>query len=494
MLYLNPRIQLQDNLRTPQQGAFFRMLINIWNKYAIARRQLIFFLTVACLGVAAASSGSASDSVSELLSSDSPRVTPVVRAVRDTVPCVVNISTERVVRVSDPFESFFNDFFGGPLRYYRETVPLGSGIVVDEHGLLLTNRHVVQRASEITVHLWNGESCEAQYVAGDLANDLALLRIVPETYSGQLHAGRFSAPGDLLLGEPVIAVGNPFGLEHSVTSGVLSALNRSLREGDVVFDDILQTDAPINPGNSGGPLINAEGDIIGMNVAIRSDAEGIGFAIPVERIEKVLTRWLVPSRFSRAAAGLIAGTKVLKSGGTRAVVAEVLPGTPAAEVDLEPGDIIRSVNGRDVSRAMDVGRILWLLEKGDEVSIQLEDGNRPVQFRVSKISAEMYVERRLGLQLQGLTAPLRKALALPEDVRGLIVSDIKKDSQQPELNVRRGDIVVKIDKTPVSTVDDVYEVIKKHRSGETLPMTLLTAETRQERRFLRQLTIGIRLE
>ncbi|MFW6367471.1 MAG: PDZ domain-containing protein, partial [bacterium] len=185
---------------------------------------------------------------------------------------------------------------------------------------------------------------------------------------------------------------------------------------------------------------------------------------------------------------------VLKSGGTRAVVAEVLPGTPAAEVDLEPGDIIRSVNGRDVSRAMDVGRILWLLEKGDEVSIQLEDGNRPVQFRVSKISAEMYVERRLGLQLQGLTAPLRKALALPEDVRGLIVSDIKKDSQQPELNVRRGDIVVKIDKTPVSTVDDVYEVIKKHRSGETLPMTLLTAETRQERRFLRQLTIGIRLE
>ncbi len=466
------------------------MLINIWNKEASARRAPIFFLAFAVSVVAAASR----DPISESLSSDSPRATPVVRAVRDTVPCVVNISTERVVRVSDPFESFFNDFFGGPLRYYRETVPLGSGIIVDERGLLLTNRHVVQRASKITIHLWNGESCEAHYVAGDRANDLALLRIEPETYSGQLHAGRFAVPGDLLLGEPVIAVGNPFGLEHSVTSGVLSARNRSLQEGDVVFDDILQTDAPINPGNSGGPLVNAEGDIIGLNVAIRSDAEGIGFAIPVGRIEQVLARWLVPSRFSQAAAGLIPGTRTVKSGGSEAVVEEVLPGTPAAEANLEPGGVIRSINGREVSRALEVGRILWPLEEGDEVSIQMDDGNPPVHLRVSRISPEMYVERRLGLQLQTLTAPLRKALGLPEDVRGLIVSDIKKESRRPELNVRRGDIVAAIDKTSVSSLNDVYEAIKEHRSGETLPVTLLTMETRQGRRFLRQLTIEMRIE
>ena len=465
------------------------MLINIGSMGKPASRVGVFSALLCAGSVFWAGAAAPVD-----LPADSSRVTPTVRAAREAVPCVVNISTERVVRVADPFESFFNDFFGGPLRYYRETVPLGSGVVLDERGLLLTNRHVVRRASKITIHLWNGERCEAHYIAGDGANDLALLRIDPESYSGTLHAGRFAAPHDLLLGEPVIAVGNPFGLEHSVTSGVLSARNRSLREGDMVFDDILQTDAAINPGNSGGPLVNANGEVIGLNVAIRSDAEGIGFAIPVARIEHVLARWLVPSRFSQATCGLIPGTRVLESGALEAIVEEIVPGTPAADSSLKVGDVIRSINGQAVSRAMDVGRVLWPLSVGDRVSIQLAEGNRAVKFRVSKSSKERVVERRLGLQLQSLTKPLLKALGLPEDIRGLIVSDIKGESKRPDLNVRRGDIVVGVGGAAVASLDDVYNVLAQRRAGEVIPVTLLTVESIQGRRFLRRLVVEIRIE
>jgi len=193
---------------------------------------------------------------------ESNRVTPLVRAVRRVLPAVVNIGTESIIRVSDPFESFFNEFFG-TYRYYKQSIPLGSGVIIDAAGLVLTNYHVVRRASKLQVRLWDGAQCSAVPIALDETNDLALLRLnVDGAQKKPFTAIRFAIPDDLLLGETVAAVGNPFGLEHSVSAGVLSARNRNWEEGNVVFHDILQTDAAINPGNSPwmrGPLAAISG-------------------------------------------------------------------------------------------------------------------------------------------------------------------------------------------------------------------------------------------
>ncbi|NLZ64473.1 MAG: trypsin-like serine protease, partial [Lentisphaerae bacterium] len=173
---------------------------------------------------------------------------------------------------------------------------------------MLTNFHVVQRAGNVEVRLYNGKSYPAVLVGYDQPNDLCLLRLQGD-FQGEnaLAAASFAQSGDLLLGETVISIGNPFGLEHSVSLGVLSAFNRNFSEGEISFSDIIQTDAAINPGNSGGPLVNLDGDLIGINLAIRQDAQGIGFAIPLSRIELFLSYWLRPSHFANAYFGFRPG-------------------------------------------------------------------------------------------------------------------------------------------------------------------------------------------
>ena len=213
---------------------------------------------------------------------------PVVLAVQKVLPAVVNISTERLVQrqFSDPFDELFRQFFGQTRRPDVEGVQsLGSGVIVDEDGWIMTNFHVVRRASKINVALADGAQYEARYVSGDEKNDLALLKIEAKK---SLPFVEIASDKEPLLGETVIAVGNPFGLDHTVTKGIISAKNRKYNAGDVTFEDILQTDAAINPGNSGGPLVNLRGQLVGINMAILSQAEGIGFAIPAKRVASML--------------------------------------------------------------------------------------------------------------------------------------------------------------------------------------------------------------
>jgi len=425
----------------------------------------------------------------DLAATPSPeRSTPLVRAVKRVMPAVVNIGTEQYVRVADPFESYFNEFFG-VRRYSKKAMPLGSGVIVDATGLVLTNNHVVQRASNLRIRLWDGETCSAVPIATDPTNDLALLQLDTKALKGPLNAIGFATPDDLILGETVAAVGNPFGLEHSVSAGVLSARNRTLQEGDAVFTDILQTDAAINPGNSGGPLVNLDGDLIGINIAIRQGAQGIGFAIPMHRIEDVLARWLVPGRFSLGCCGLVAGTKV-EDGQMHAVVAALDPGSPAAGSELKKGDRILRVQGTPVHRAIDVGRILWPLKAGDEVRIDCENG-KTVTLTLCRLSPRLLVRRRLGIQVQELTKPLRRALGLPDDLRGLTVSDVQKDSELGTCGVRRGDIILRVGTTDTATLDDAFTALKDVRPGQILPVFLIAIEQNRGQLFGRRFAVNV---
>lgn len=413
---------------------------------------------------------------------DPARVTPVVRAVRKVLPSVVNISTERIVvkrhrrRRYDPFTDLFEEFFDVPSRYSKVPVPnsLGSGVIIDASGLVVTNDHVIQRASRIYVILSDGTRYEAAPVAHDELNDIALLRMEKVTEDAGLTAIDFAIPDDLLLGEPVITVGNPFGLGHSVAQGVLSAKERKITYGDeVLFNDILQTDAAINPGNSGGPLINAAGQLIGINLAMRREAENIGFAIPVKRLEALLSHWLLPSRVGLHNCGLVPATEIDDTGRPRAVVSKLLPDSPAAETELKPGDAIARVNGKTVRLAIEVGRILWRLRAGDTVTVERTDGTT-VSFdviRIPVLSGEELARSKLQVELQELTPRLAAALGI-NNSRGLVVTSVTPQSVMAKRGVQRGDLIIQIGDVPVADFTDVFRALHNVRHGDVLEIVV----------------------
>lgn len=425
------------------------------------------------------------------------RRTPVVAAVEAAMPSVVNIGTETVVRVSDPFAVDFDRFFAPHFRYFKEATPLGSGIIVDSGGLVLTNYHVVQRASNVRVRLVDGDILPAEPVAYDVDNDLCLLQLTGDLAGKSLVAIRFALPDDLLLGETVVTVGNPFGLENSVSVGVLSALNRRLREGDARFDDILQTDAAINPGNSGGPLINLDGELIGMNLAIRRDAEGIGFAIPLRRIETVLASWLVPARFSDGYCGFAVAT-VLTPQGPSTQVTQLWEDSPAGREGLKMGDTIVGVDGEPVTRAVDLGRRLWRLGVGDSVRLETADG-RVVNVPVARMSAEVLIRQRLGVRVQPLTAALGRALGLPADLEGLAITEVFPDSEFAKRKVRwgdmvrRGDIIVQAAGVETASIEALARGLARTRSGSRIPVVLVAVDTIRNRVTLSPMRIDVTL-
>ena len=234
-----------------------------------------------------------------LFGADGVRQTPVVKAVSKALPSVVNIRTETVQEVRDPFAELFSDFWNPYYRQPRQDVrrSLGSGVVIHEDGYIVTNDHVVRRATKIRVKFANGQEYEADRVAYDQRSDLALLRILlPKGSKTRFTPVPFARDDDLLLGETVIALGNPFGLGGSVSRGILSSRARQVPQAGEILDmaNWLQTDAAITPGNSGGPLINLNSELIGINVAIHREGQGIGFAIPIARVNETLGKFFTP--------------------------------------------------------------------------------------------------------------------------------------------------------------------------------------------------------
>ncbi len=388
---------------------------------------------------------------------DPARRSLVVQAVERASPAVVNISTEQVVErrggpfpfPNDPaFEEFFQDFFDPRPRRSTRT-SLGSGVIVRSDGTILTNEHVILRGSKITVTLGDGREFEAKMVGNDADSDLAVLRIQKGGTFPNIELGRSD---DLLIGETVIAIGNPFGLSHTVTTGVVSAVGRSLRGEERTYTDFIQTDASINPGNSGGPLLNISGELIGINTAIYGKAQGIGFAIPVERARRVMRDLVSYGEVRRGWVGLVVQdlTPDLRQhfGAHRGVVVvDVEEGSPAAKADLERGDLIVRVDGMEVGSHDEFDQRVEArgLDADVRITRRRDDDERDVLLTVSAFPesrADAIAWDQLGFEAT-------------EDGDGLVVSKVRKGSTAARIGLERGDRILGLGGTPVPNLAEL---------------------------------------
>jgi serine protease Do len=376
------------------------------------------------------------------------RRTPIVVVAHNVLPSVVNIQTEATIRRRnvDPFLDPFGFFGGGERAYTSQS--LGSGFVWSSDGIIVTNNHVVEGASRITVNVNGGRQIPAKLLGVDPDSDLAVLRVDEKG----LTAAPIGTSSDLMIGESVVAVGNPFGLSGSVTTGVVSALGRSVPSQDQsrTFTDFIQTDASINPGNSGGPLLNIEGKVIGINVAIYAQAQGIGFAIPVDRAKKVIEDLLRYGAVHTAWFGAVTATltpeeaKRLGHDQQRgAIVVRVFADSPAAQAGLHSNDVITAVAGRPIDSREGFSTATATLAAGATVPLTINrDGTtRTVNVRAAEPPGD------LGLRILADVAGLRVA----DENRSVIVDEVLSRSRAAEVGLAPGDLIVGVNGTEVAS-------------------------------------------
>ena len=406
-------------------------------------------------------------------------------------PAVVNISTTTTVRIpGNPFQHFFgqnpHDSFGGFFENFFGAVPdrelkqrsLGTGFIIDKSGLIITNNHVVERADEIKVRLTDSREFKAAVIGRDPKTDLALIKI--SSPFEKLPVLLLGDSDKIRVGDWVLAIGNPFGLEQTVTKGIISATGRVIGSGP--YDNFLQTDAPINPGNSGGPLINLRGEVIGINTAIVPGGQGLGFAIPsnmakvisaqLEKKGQVTRGWLGVS-MQKVTPELAASFGRADAHG--ALVTDVVPQSPAERAGIKSGDIIITVAGRSIKEISDLSRIvaetpidrdvvIKLFRSGKEVSVnvRLEEFS---EERISRLSAPNPDE--LGLELVALDANWRRKLGV-RDLTGLVVVAVATEGPAAAAGIERGDIIKEVNRRPVKTPDDFYAALRQRERGKSL--------------------------
>jgi Do/DeqQ family serine protease len=366
----------------------------------------------------------------------------VVEAVERVSPAVVNISAQQVVEEPAPFptfrdpffEEFFRDFFE-PRRYTRTS--LGSGVIVRSDGYVVTNQHVILGSGRVRVALADEREFDAELVGADSDSDLAVLRVRSQN---PLPAAPLGDSDTLMIGETVIAIGNPFGLSHTVTTGVVSAVGRALRTKDQTFYDFIQTDASINPGNSGGPLVNIDGEVIGINTAIYQKAQGIGFAIPVNRAKRIVHDLIAFGEVQIPWVGAVVQdltqAELASSSGPRAgvLVRRVEPGSPAAESGIRPGDVIVAVDDRPVHSSDQYEQLLRDRGPGAEIELRIwRDGAK----KATRVRARLFpLERADDLAWQLIGVRVR------EGRDGLAIVRVRSGSPADEIGVRPGDFLV----------------------------------------------------
>ncbi len=404
------------------------------------------------------------------------RRTAVVEVFEQWRDSVVNIASTQViqVRASEGIDRLFEDLFAQPgqprTRQLRRT-SVGSGFVIHDQGYIVTNAHVVARTAERKAIFADGSEFDAQVVAIDRTHDLAVLKIAPDP-ARTLKPVKLGSSGDLMVGETVIAIGNPLGYQHTVTAGVVSALDRTLEvSDDVSFRGLIQTDASINPGNSGGPLLNVLGELVGINTAIRADAQNIGFAIAVDQLRRLLPEMLDIERRYR----LVTGLRL--SSDARSKVVALDADSPAAKAGIEIGDTLLSIQGQPVRHAFDFHIALVGAKPGDTVKLRLQRADRTLEVALElaerpRPDGVLLLRQKFGITAEPMSAPLAEQLGLSTPA-GLIVTRVDSDSPASAINLRRGDILIQLGRYVPQSLDDAGEILESAQPGQAVDLTVL---------------------
>jgi S1-C subfamily serine protease len=403
---------------------------------------------------------------------DGPRRDAVVRAVEKVMPAVVNIRTETVMEIRDPFSEVFRDFWNPfhtqPRRDVRQS--LGSGVIIDPEGYLLTNDHVVRRATRIQVRLSDGRELEAERVAYNQRADLALLKLKAKPGT-RFKTVPFARDDDLLLGETVLALGNPFGLGGSVSRGILSSKARRAPQANAALDvaNWLQTDAAINPGNSGGPLVNLDGELIGINVAIHRQGQGLGFSIPIKRVNEALGEFFTPEYLR----GLWLGARV-RVDGDRLRLAAVEPGSPAATAGLTAGDTVLEVNGKAVAGFVSWARAITAGGAGGKMKarIRIFRGGRAHTVTVTmqpeeKVFNAKLIEQRLGLTVRLLTHAVAEQSGL-SFFGGYLITAVEADGPGALAQLESGGVIREVNGLTPPNVVAFARMMRELKRGEAV--------------------------
>ena len=416
-----------------------------------------------------------------------------VLAVEKVMPSVVNIATETIIRVRDPYEEFFRQFWD---PYHRRQpsnsqYSLGSGVVIDEAGYLLTNDHVVRRADKIKVVFCTGTNLyTATVVASDPKSDVALLKLNAQP-GEKFKAIQLAREDDLLLGETVLALGNPFGLGGSVSRGILSSKSRTVpKEGDPLdIPNWLQTDAPINLGNSGGPLVNLRGELIGINVAVLSEvqgqrAQGIGFAIPIRRVLEALSD-IFPTEFVK---GFWFGARV-KVGTTPLVIASVQAQSPAGQAGLKAGDAILQVNGKPPKSFIDFTDLL-AAGAGSELTLAIRRGTARKDIAVRLVPEKTVfnagmIRDKLGLNLEELTPQLAARYGVGAS-DAFLITGVQGDSPAATAGLQGGILVTAIDGQLPADLSAAAKLLYAKRKGDRVQLGIAVQQRMGNFNVLRQ--------
>lgn len=415
-------------------------------------------------------------------------------------PAVVNIRTEKIIRgggpvfrhfqspfgKEDPFHDFFERFFGDiPRRDFKQR-SLGSGFFIDKEGYIVTNNHLIENADKIKVKLKNGKEYDAEIVGRDVKTDIALIKIKSWR---DFQAVKWGDSDALKVGEWVVAIGSPFGLEHTVTAGIVSAKGRVIGSGP--YDDFIQTDASINPGNSGGPLINMKGEVIGINTAIVSRSGGnvgIGFAIPINLARGIIKQLKASGTVTRGWLGVsiqdltpdLAEYYGVKDG-KGALIGEVFEGDPADKAGIKPKDVIIEVDGDKIDDSRDLSQKIAEIRVGDKITIKVVRSGKELTFRVdiakrtedkeSLALKQPMEETVLGMTVSALTKELARRFNISE-TEGVVVVSVEQEGPADKADVQEGDLILEIDHKPIKTLDDYQSQIEKVKKGETVPFLI----------------------
>lgn len=401
----------------------------------------------------------------------------VVAAVEKAMPSVVNIATETVVFRNNPLDEIFSEFFGYRRGYKSYSV--GSGVIIDDAGYILTNFHVIERASRVQVKLPDGREFEAEpvmYASG--RSDIALLKIITGEKE-DFPAVKLADDDDLYLGETVLALGNPFGLGGSVSRGILSSKSRrpSSEDERLGIADWLQTDAAVNPGNSGGPLVNLDGELIGINVAVyrgnrfETPAQGISFAIPVKRVREAVSQIFVPETMH----GLWFGARI-NPGYFPLVLGKVQTDSPADRAGLREGDRVVEVNGKIPDSFIHFNELVGASDDM-KARIEIQRDKKRISAEVEMIKNADLLRARLGASLQELTPELAAAFRVRQD-DGLLIAGVDEDGPLGKAGVKKGFLIAGIKGIKIHDIARATLIISDNGSGDEVVLNIIVPRQR----------------